>query len=366
MIGFIFLLYAIMMGWLILAKKPEREVAINAAQEPVSLIVVYRNEKNNLERLIKGVESQSIDKAKLELILVNDHSTDGSFELIQELVKLSSLTLRHLYLEGEFGKKAGVCLGVQQASHELILCTDADCDLPPNWAITMIRPFVNKEIQMVLGAVRLSGSSGWFKKLQKIEFSTLMAITLLTCRRERAILSNGANYAFRKGAFEESKAYPNNLKINTGDDVFLLHALKRKFDKSCVVFLEKESSVVDTPAKTSYTSFFEQRIRWASKSKNYKDRDTVKLGTIIFAANLSILWVFTGTLLQLYSLKFLIGCFMFKWVLDLLLVQQLPFFLRPLSMVKWTFILSILYPLYSVGIALLSLFYRPQWKGRKI
>jgi len=70
--------------------------------------------------------------------------------------------------------------------------------------------------------------------------------------------------------------------------------------------------------------------------------------------------------LQLYSLKFLIGCFMFKWVLDLLLVQQLPFFLRPLSMVKWTFILSILYPLYSVGIALLSLFYRPQWKGRKI
>ena len=72
MIGFIFLLYAIMMGWLILAKKPEREVAINAAQEPVSLIVVYRNEKNNLERLIKGVESLSIDKAKLELILVND------------------------------------------------------------------------------------------------------------------------------------------------------------------------------------------------------------------------------------------------------------------------------------------------------
>ena len=54
MIGFIFLLYAIMMGWLILAKKPEREVEINAAHEPVSLIVVYRNEKNNLERLIKG------------------------------------------------------------------------------------------------------------------------------------------------------------------------------------------------------------------------------------------------------------------------------------------------------------------------
>jgi len=366
MIGFIFLVYAIMMGWLVLVKKPEQEVAMNAEHEPVSLVIVYRDEKYNLERLIKGLESQSINKAKLEIILINDHSTDGSFVLIEKLIKHSSLTIRHINLEGELGKKAGISLGVRQASNDLILCTDADCDLPPNWINSMIQPFGKKEVKMVLGAVRLSGAKGWFQTLQKVEFSTLMAITLLTCRRERAILSNGANYAFRKAAFEESGAYANNLSVNTGDDVFLLHALKRKFGKTCVVFSEKESSVVSTPAKTNYASFFNQRIRWASKSKNYKDLDTIKIGTIIFAVNLTMLWVFVGALLQLYSLQFFIGCFLFKWVLDLFLMQQLPLFLRPTSIVKGTFVLSILYPFYSVGIALLSLFYRPQWKGRKI
>ncbi|MDB9963813.1 glycosyltransferase [Vicingaceae bacterium] len=366
MIGFIFLMYAIMTGWLVLAKKFEQEDDLSAEIEPVSLIIVYRNEKYNLERLIKGIESQSVDKAKLEIILVNDNSTDGGSILIQELTKYSSLAIRHVNLEGEFGKKAGISLGVQQASSGLVLCTDADCELPPNWVNTMIQPFGKKEVKMVLGAVRLSGSKSWFQTLQKVEFSTLMAITLVTCRRKRAILSNGANYSFRKAAFEESGAYANNLIVNTGDDVFFLHGLKKKFGKSCIVFSERESSVVTTPAKASYASFFEQRIRWASKSKNYKDIDTLKIGSIIFATNLSILWVFVGTLMKLYSLKFFIGCFLFKWVLDLLLVQQLPLFLRPKSIVKGTFILSILYPFYSVGIALLSLFYRPQWKGRKI
>tara|TARA_B110000503_G_C7146934_1_gene413442 strand:- start:469 stop:1569 length:1101 start_codon:yes stop_codon:yes gene_type:complete len=366
MIGFIFLLYAIVVGWLILAKKPLQEDSVRNHLGSVSLIVAYRNERYNLERLIKYIESQTITENQLELILVNDHSTDGSFELVQQVVKDSKLVAQHVNLEGEVGKKAAISLGVQQARYSLIVCTDADCELQTNWLETMIQPFDKPEIKMVLGAVRLNGAEGWFQKLQEIEFSSLMSMTMLTCRRKRAIISNGANYAFRKAAFKESDAYANNSTVNTGDDVFLLHSFKRKFGKDCILFLENENSVVSTTTKDSFSSFFEQRIRWASKSRNYKDLDTLKIGSIIFLANLAVLWALVGLILQLYSLQFFLGCFLFKWVLDLLLMQQLPFFLRPKSIVKWTFLLSILYPFYSVGIALVSLFHRPQWKGRKI
>tara|TARA_B110000046_G_scaffold48630_1_gene53946 strand:+ start:65633 stop:66733 length:1101 start_codon:yes stop_codon:yes gene_type:complete len=366
MIGFIFLVYGVMTGWLILAKKTKQPDVISDQLEPLSLIIAYRNERHNLEKLIKGIESQLIDLAKLELVLVNDHSSDGSFELVEQLLQNLSLATRHVNLEGGEGKKAAITLGVQQASYDLILCTDADCKLPTNWINTMIQPFVKKEVKMVLGAVRLRGSKGWGQKLQEIEFSALMAMTILTCRRESAVMSNGANYAFRKTSFNKSNAYANNSTINTGDDIFLLHSVKRNFGKSCIVFSENESSVVSTQIKESFSSFFQQRIRWASKSKSFKDPDTLKIGAIVFLANLAVIWALVGAILQLHSLQFFLGCFLFKWVLDLLLIQQLPLYLRPDYFVKWTFILSILYPFYSVGIALVSLFYRPQWKGRKI
>ncbi len=366
MIGFIFLIYAIMIGWLILSKQSQQESTARDYLESVSVVIAYRNEQNNLAQLIKGINEQTIDKSNFELILVNDHSTDGSFELIQNLITTSQLTIRHFNLDGTEGKKAAISFGVKHANNNLIICTDADCEFEPGWIETMIQQFSSKAIKMVLGPVKLTGSKGWSQKLQEVEFSVLIAMTLLTCRRNRAIMSNGANYAFRKAAFKQSNAYTDNFDVNTGDDVFLLHSFKREFGKDCIAFSMKKDSVVSTKTKDNYSSFVEQRIRWASKSKSFKDRDTVKIGSVIFLANLAILVVFVGVIFQQFSLQFFLGCFLFKWVLDLLLLQQLPLFLRPNSIVKWAFLLSILYPFYSVGIALVSLFYRPQWKGRKI
>ncbi|MFT6946014.1 MAG: biofilm PGA synthesis N-glycosyltransferase PgaC [Vicingaceae bacterium] len=366
MIGFIFLVYSVVLGWLILAKRGNEGNKLNNYKEPISLVVAYRNERDNLTRLINSIEDQLIDKSNLELILVNDHSTDGSLQLIQQLIRKSKLTIKLFNLESNEGKKAAISLGVSNAISDVIICTDADCEPNLKWIKTMVLPFENKEIKMVLGAVKLNGPKGWFHELQEVEFSTLMAMTLLMCRRKRAIMSNGANYAFRKSAFEESDAYAGNWSVNTGDDVFLLHSFKRKFGNKSIAFSESKESVITTKTKENCSSFFEQRIRWASKSKNYRDYDTLKIGAVIFSANLAILVVAIGAAIQLYSIQFFIGCFLFKWVLDLLFLQRLTPHLRPKLIVKWTFLLSIFYPFYSVGIALLSLFYKPQWKGRKI
>jgi glycosyltransferase involved in cell wall biosynthesis len=366
MIGFIFLMYSVVLGWLIVARRGSEANKLNNYTEPVSVVIAYRNERENLTRLVEAIEAQSMAKSDLELILVNDHSTDGSLQYIQKLIVRSKLTIKLCNLESTQGKKAAISLGISNAISDLIICTDADCEPNLNWIKTMIGPFEKKEIKMVLGAVKLNGPKGWFHELQKVEFSTLMAMTLLMCRRKRAIMSNGANYAFRKSAFEESGAYTGNWSVNTGDDVFLLHSFKRKFGNKSIAFSEGRESVITTKTKENSSSFFDQRIRWASKSKNYRDYDTLKIGAVIFSANLAILVVAIGTAIQLYSIQFFSGCFLFKWVLDLLFLQRLTPHLRPKLIVKWTFLLSIFYPFYSVGIALLSLFYKPQWKGRKI
>lgn len=366
MIGFIMLIYAIFIAWLILGKKTLRENSDNA-ELSVSVIVPYRNEQNNLKQLLEGLSKQNYNQDKLEIILVNDHSTDDSYEIAENALVDFPFQCKHLSQTKNSGKKSAIKLGIKNSEHEIILCTDADCTMEENWVKQMQTAFHSEQVHMALGPLLLeSDGTSWFQKLQAFEFSALMALTWHTTRRSKPILSNGANVAFRKELFASSKGYEGNQELASGDDIFLLHAFKREFGRKGIVFVADEKALVKTKSTSGLKPFINQRIRWASKSKKYKDYDTIIFGLVITAANLAILTAFVGFLFQLNSLSYLLGAFCFKWILDLLLVQQLPHWLRVNSIVKWSFILSLFYPSYSVGIALLSLFYRPEWKGRKI
>lgn len=366
MIGFIFLLYFVFTIWLLLSRPVKLLKSAEVPTLTVSIVIAYRNEAKNLPKLIDSIKNQVYPATNIEVLMINDHSEDSGYDLVNELTKDVDCKMVHQSLNQEKGKKAALSLGISLANNDIILCTDADCDLNPNWVITMLEPFNLEKIKMVLGSVKLTGTVAWFHKIQSVEFSSLMAITMLTCRRNRPIIANGANIAFRKTNFNNTTRYLLNKDVNTGDDVFLLHEFKRAFGKGSVHFVEDENALVTTEVKQTGRSFLKQRIRWASKSKRYSDYDTLKIGVVLILVNLAMLWCFIGTIMGLYSVGFFIGCFSFKWLLDLLIVQRLPSFIRPKSIVKMTLLLSIFYPLYSVGIALVSLFYRPEWKGRKI
>ena len=79
-------------------------------------------------------------------------------------------------MENDFGKKAAIEYSVAKSQGELIITTDADCLMGPDWLSSMIQPFHQPQTQMVLGAVKLVGDS-LFQKMQSLEFSALMGVT---------------------------------------------------------------------------------------------------------------------------------------------------------------------------------------------
>lgn len=365
MIGLILLLYLLFITWLIFSKP--KSVEKGSEKLTVSIVIAYRNEEHNLDRLLSNLKQQEFPLENLELILVNDHSSDDSFNLANTLSVDFPFSFTNISLKENKGKKAAISKAIESAKNDIVLCTDADCWMSPNWVSEMTDTFESDKTQMTLGPVKLNAENGtWFQQIQAFEFSSLMAVTSFTANRNRAIISNGANYAFRRKAFLESDKFEGNEKVATGDDVFLLHAFKDKFGKEAILFVNEVGALVETTSNKDVIPFMNQRIRWASKSKNYKDYDTLKFGILITAVNLVVLAVFIGFLIRFNSFTFFFGVFCFKWILDLMLIQKLPHWLRTNSIVKWSFLLSIVYPFYSVGIALVSLFYRPDWKGRKI
>ena len=104
-------------------------------KDSVSVIVACRNEQNNITNLIQQIRTQNFDKNRFELIVVNDHSTDNTLNLLQNF-KVNNLTVLDMP-QGEFGKKNAIAKAIQMANGDIILITDADCSFSPTWIQTM-------------------------------------------------------------------------------------------------------------------------------------------------------------------------------------------------------------------------------------
>ena len=79
---------------------------------------------------------------------------------------------------------------------------------------------------------------------------------------------------FYKGGIYDRHTENLHYEIASGDDIFLLHSLKKQTD-SKILWLESTDAIVTTEASPTISSYLKQRKRWISKSKAYTDRNTI-------------------------------------------------------------------------------------------
>ena len=368
-IAIIFFIYiALIASWLLSIKSVKKsQPEADSFLPTVSVIVAFRNEMNNLHNLLTCFSKQTYPKQQVEYIFVNDHSEDNGDDFIKESNILNGYSFKVLSLSDQEGKKAAIELGVKSAKSEMIIVTDADCTMESEWLACISRWFVTCKASLLIGPVKLISNGTWFQNLQAFEFSTLMGATLGMASLKRPILSNGANFAFLRSEFMRINPYEANYHINTGDDIFLLHELKKEPEvRGKIFFVNDKQALVTTQAKQKLGAFLTQRIRWASKSKNFNDFDTILVGGLVFSINLVLVITLILVLIGHFHYLFLVFLFLLKWIIDLIFIQKVPSWLRGRKLLRSSIMLSCIYPFYSIGIALLSLFYKPKWKGRKI
>jgi cellulose synthase/poly-beta-1,6-N-acetylglucosamine synthase-like glycosyltransferase len=262
------------------------------------------------------------------------------------------------------GKKAALTLGVRNATGSIIVTTDADCRHAAGWLRAVLSPF-QEGADVVAGPVVYDKRGSLFARLQALEFLGLVGVGAGFFGIGYPRLCNGANFAYRKSMFDKVHGYDGNDSVHTGDDEFLLHRIVYR-EGGRAVFAATEAAIVHTDGAATLSEFFRQRVRWASKTRQYEDRSFVSFLVVLFVY---LLFAAAAPVVSSTSAAALIAgavFFALKVIADTaVLIPSARMFRQPIRMGD-ILVGEFLHAYYIVVVTCIGMFGKFQWKNRRL
>ena len=119
----------------------------------VSVVIPVYNEVSTIREIVVRVQAVDLDK---EIIIVDDGSTDGTRELLQEIT-LSQDNVRVLYHDRNQGKGAALRTGFEGATGDIVIIQDADLEYDPREYPVLLEPILDGRADIVYGSRFLGG-----------------------------------------------------------------------------------------------------------------------------------------------------------------------------------------------------------------
>lgn len=335
----------------------------------VSVIVPVRNEEQRLAALVNDMMAQNYPKTDFELLFVDDHSNDRTRQVIHSFIEVFSWEgIRYIKLAdfpGREGKKAAIETGVEKASGALIITTDADCRFPKTWLSTLAAYYQAHKPKMMLAPLRMNPGGSLSGSLQSLEFASLVAASAGSASAGFPLLANGSNLAFEKEAFQQVGGYSSNKEYASGDDVFLLQAIRKQFGSKTVHYIKSRDALVSTPALSGFKEFINQRLRWVSKNKGYRDVNVLASGALVYAVNAILPVLIVAGFFNWMAWKAALIWYIAKLVIDFPVLAGVVSFSGIGKTILLLPIMEIVNAFYTSFIGIAGLFIPYEWKGRR-
>ncbi|AWG20472.1 glycosyl transferase [Flavobacterium faecale] len=330
----------------------EQKVMATLPKTTFSIIVPFRNEAHNLPHLLDSIAQLNYPKELFEVILVDDAS-EKPFQAAEYTFEVKIISNNRL---SNSPKKDAITTAIARTTNDWIITTDADCSVLTNWLYTLDTYIQAQPVQMIAGAVRYNCKDSFLHHFQQLDLASLQGATIGSFGLHRGFMCNGANFAYSKSFFVALNGFEGNDAIASGDDVFLLQKAIAHAPES-VQYLKSKNTTITTNPVDNWQALFYQRVRWAAKTTAYKSQFGKGLGIVVFLGNLTI--ILAPFFMHYQTALFLIGI---KIVIDAGLILKSNRFLSLPT--RYLVLSSVLYPFWSVTVALYSVFGSYEWKGR--
>ena len=234
----------------------------NDFSPPVSVIIPIYNGEQDLPDLWQCLSEQTYDRNLVECLLVDNNSRDRTAAILQAAVqeaKESNLNLKHLTEKTIQSSYAARNLGIRQASHEILVFTDADCRPQPDWLLNIVQPFIDPEVGIVVGAINALHGNSLLEKYA--ERNQLMSQHFLL-KHPFGAYGQTANIAIRKPAFVDSGLFRPHL--TTGGDADICWRIQQQGWK-----LEYASQAIVSHRHRATLNNFRSQFRRYGRSNFY-------------------------------------------------------------------------------------------------
>ncbi|HVF96349.1 MAG TPA: glycosyltransferase [Flavisolibacter sp.] len=371
--GLLFLLYALLLyfyrRWFLGLKEfvPSQTTNTNIF---FSVVIAARNEERNIGILLQCLVQQTYSPSQFEVLVVDDHSDDGTATKVKDWMALHR-NIRCLsladYVKGaklNSYKKKAIEYGVQEARGEWIITTDADCVMGKDWISTYNNFIHQSNAGFVAAPVAYTYNNSALQLLQAADFLTLQGITAAGISGRFHNMCNGANLAYKRSLFFEAGGFAGIDAVASGDDLLLMQKIWR-LQPDKIGYLKSTNAVVTTAPMPTWKDLFRQRIRWASKSSQYKEEKMIFSLLLVYLVNLLFL---------VFAVSGFFNAFWWLAALGYLLLKtaaELPFFIsvckfyKEQKLVNAFLFLQPLHIVYINTVGFLSQVGSYEWKGRR-
>ena len=229
----------------------------------VSVIVAARDEEENIHDCLVSLGNLNYPEEKIQIIIVDDKSSDNTGKIIDEFTKdknqfLKVVTKKNI---GELrGKTLAIANGIEQATGEIIMTTDADCVVSSDWAKTIASYYFSDEVVIVNGMTNQQEYSG-FAAMQSVDFIYLLTVASGSMNFGKPLSCIGNNMSYRRSLYNEIGGYAA-LKFSVTEDFNLLMAT-HKLKKYKIIYPVDPGALVTSKPCSNYESLYRQKKRWS-------------------------------------------------------------------------------------------------------
>ncbi|MEY4823521.1 MAG: hypothetical protein RLZZ75_434 [Bacteroidota bacterium] len=340
-------------------------------QTKFSIVIPARNEAANIENCIAGILAQNYPSHLFELIVIDDFSEDETANIVGSIA-LQYNNVRLLRLQ-DFTKdenivaykKRAIEIAIEQANHPWIVTTDADCSFTNNWLASYDAYIQEHNCVMIAAPVSYKNTGSFLSVFQVLDFISLQGITAAAVGSGSHTLCNGANLCYSKEAFESVGKFSGIDHLPSGDDMLLMHKMKRSYPEK-IGYLYAQDAVVTTAPSATLDLFIQQRIRWSSKALGYQDKIIFWILLLVYLVNFSLLVYLPVNLIETGNINnwlVFIGC---KTLVEVPFMYAAAKFFKQQKLLWWFLLMQPFHILYTVVAGWFGTFGSYKWKGRTV
>ncbi|MEM7548529.1 MAG: glycosyltransferase [Bacteroidota bacterium] len=227
----------------------------------ITILIVSRNEKDYIKSCLEGLENLDYPKEKIQIVIGDDESTDGTLDLIESYLSITPNSIIKSFnnIPTGLNPKAYILNElISLSTGEYLFFTDANAVVPRNWVKTLLKGFDNTT-GLVNGISLPRGKENLFTSLQQCEW--IFSQSLISSLGQIGFPSTayGHNMCVSKEAYLNSGGFGKELKDLTEDFTLSKNIYKQKYN---IRFLRSKDTLVFKPAMQKLSKLIHQRLRW--------------------------------------------------------------------------------------------------------